>query len=198
MASSGDVIEAVPEAVEVEQQPAKACDSGSGLPAAATTTEGSPPMLQEDQHHDDDTVPDADRHEAVGPPEQAAAEVPAPEEEPAAEPQQEPPVAEEEEVEPEAAAAAAADDQEMSTRERLKRHRREMAGRVWVPEMWGQEKLLKDWVDCAVFDRPLVPTGLLTARRALIAECCTTRRPDRTSPASSAGSSPLRVPNGCS
>ena len=131
--------------------------------------------------------------------EQAAAEVPASEEEPA-EPQQETPVAEEEEeeVEVEPEAAAAAGDQEMSTRERLKRHRREMAGRVWVPEMWGQEKLLKDWVDCAVFDRPLVPTGLLTARRALIAECCT-RRPDRTSsPASSAGSSPLRVPNGCS
>ncbi|RLM73064.1 uncharacterized protein C2845_PM15G07560 [Panicum miliaceum] len=176
MASSGDV-EAVPEAVEVEQQPAQACDGG-GLPAAATTTEWSRPMLQEEQHDDDnDTAPDADHH--------AAAEVPASEE-------QEPP------VEPEAAAAPADDQEEMSTRERLKRHRREMAGRVWVPEMWGQEKLLKDWVDCAVFDRPLVPTGLLTARRALIAECCT-RRPDRTtSPASFAGSSPLRVPNGCS
>jgi len=155
------------------------------------------------REHDDggDTAPDdADHNEAVAPPEreQAAAEVPASEEEPA-EPQQETPVAEEEEVEVEleAAAAAAAGDQEMSMRERLKRHRREMAGRVWVPEMWGQEKLLKDWVDCAVFDRPLVPTGLLTARRALIAECCT-RRSDRTSPASSAGSSPLRVPNGCS
>ncbi|KAG8081887.1 hypothetical protein GUJ93_ZPchr0014g47091 [Zizania palustris] len=91
---------------------------------------------------------------------------------------------------------SAADDGQESTRERLKRHRREMAGRVWVPDMWGQEKLLKDWVDCAVFDRPLVPPDLLTARRALVAECCT-RRPDRTAPPAAA-SSPLRVQNGCS
>ncbi|KAF0891901.1 hypothetical protein E2562_011293 [Oryza meyeriana var. granulata] len=89
---------------------------------------------------------------------------------------------------------AAEDDGQESARERLKRHRREMAGRVWVPDMWGQEKLLKDWVDCAVFDRPLVPPDLLTARRALVAECCA-RRPDRTPPASS---SPLRVQNSCS
>uniref|UniRef100_A0A0E0KQA3 Protein BIC1 n=1 Tax=Oryza punctata TaxID=4537 RepID=A0A0E0KQA3_ORYPU len=91
--------------------------------------------------------------------------------------------------------AAEDDGQAESARERLKRHRREMAGRVWVPDMWGQEKLLKDWVDCAVFDRPLVPPDLLTARRALVAECCT-RRPDRTT--TPAGSSPLRVQNSCS
>ncbi|KAM3367320.1 hypothetical protein ACQJBY_016121 [Aegilops geniculata] len=81
-----------------------------------------------------------------------------------------------------------------TARERLKRHRREMAGRVWVPEMWGQEKLLKDWMDCSAFDRPLVPAGLLTARRALVAESCA-RRP---APAPPASSSPLRVQDGCS
>ncbi|CAN6228009.1 unnamed protein product [Urochloa humidicola] len=217
MASSGDVVGAALEAVEVQlQQPAEACDGGeSGLPEKTTTEESRPTMLQE-QRRDDDMATEADHHdEAVAPApasEQAASEASAsasaseesPEQQKAA-----PPVAKtEEEVEqpPEAAAAAAADDDQAaeSTRERLKRHRREMAGRVWVPEMWGQEKLLKDWVDCAVFDRPMVPAGLLTARRALIAECYgggTRRaRPDRTSsPASSpAGSSPLRVPNGCS
>jgi hypothetical protein len=83
-----------------------------------------------------------------------------------------------------------------SARERLKRHRREMAGRVWVPDMWGQEKLLKDWVDCAAFDRPLVPPDLLTARRALVAECCA-RRPDRTT-TPPARSSSLRVQKSCS
>ncbi|CAN6270294.1 unnamed protein product [Urochloa humidicola] len=197
MASSGDV-GAFLEAVVVEQQPAESCNGGeSGLTAATTTTEERrPTMLQEQRQDDNDTA------EHPAPPassEQAAAEVSAsasaseesPEQQKAA-----PPVATEEvEVEQ----RSEADDQAAeSTRERLKRHRREMAGRVWVPEMWGQEKLLKDWVDCAVFDRPMVPAGLLTARRALIAECCT-RRPDRrTSPASSAGSSPLRVPNGCS
>lgn len=183
MASSGDV-EVVLESVEVEQLPV-ACDGERSSPATATTEE-SQPMLQEQQqqwqHGDMATV--ADHHEAVAAPEQVPASASA-SEEPAAE-QKKPTVAKEE--------AGAAEEQE-STRERLKRHRREMAGRVWVPEKWGQEKLLKDWVDCAVFDRPLVPAGLLTARRALIAECS----PDRTSsPASSAGSSPLRVRNGCS
>jgi hypothetical protein len=76
---------------------------------------------------------------------------------------------------------------EESARERLKRHRTEVAGRVRIPDMWGQECLLKDWVDCAVFDRPLAATaGLLNARDALVAA----RRP--------AARRPLRVQNGCS
>ena len=87
---------------------------------------------------------------------------------------------------------------EESARERLKRHRTEMAGRVRIPEMWGQERLLKDWVDCAVFDRPLAATtGLLTARDALVAECATARRPGPAVSHVSTGR-PLRVHNGCS
>ncbi|XP_064986901.1 protein BIC1-like [Musa acuminata AAA Group] len=60
---------------------------------------------------------------------------------------------------------------EESGRERLRRHRTEMAGRVWIPEIWGQESLLKDWIDSSVFDRPLVPKGLVSAREALVEEC---------------------------
>ncbi|WVZ85539.1 hypothetical protein U9M48_032456 [Paspalum notatum var. saurae] len=190
MASSGNVEVVLEPAAVVEQPPVEgSCDDGeSGLAATAASTEESQPMMLQEQ---EDMAPEADDHrEAVAP----DAEASVPEEEP--DEQQEPaPVADSKEgvVEPE---VTAMDDQE-SSRERLKRHRREMAGRVWVPEMWGQETLLKDWVDCAVFDRPLVPPGLLTARRALIAESCA-RRPDRTSPASSAGSSQrLRVRNGC-
>ncbi|CAD6250806.1 unnamed protein product [Miscanthus lutarioriparius] len=94
--------------------------------------------------------------------------------------------------------AAAAAGAEESARERLKRHRTEMAGRVRIPEMWGQERLLKDWVDCAVFDRPLAATtGLLTARDALVAECATARRPGTAVSHGSTGR-PLRVHNGCS
>jgi hypothetical protein len=85
---------------------------------------------------------------------------------------------------------------EESARERLKRHRTEMAGRVRIPDMWGQERLLSDWVDCAVFDRPLAATrGLLTARDALVAECAAARR---TPHGHGATSRPLRVHNGCS
>lgn len=59
---------------------------------------------------------------------------------------------------------------EDSGRERLKRHRCEVAGRVWIPDMWGQEELLKDWIDCAAFDSSLVPTGIMSARAALVEE----------------------------
>ncbi|KAG2325828.1 hypothetical protein Bca4012_040459 [Brassica carinata] len=55
-------------------------------------------------------------------------------------------------------------------REKLKKHRREMAGRVWIPEIWGQEDLLKDWIDCSTFDTCLVPNGISSARAALVEE----------------------------
>ncbi|GLT89984.1 hypothetical protein SLE2022_079390 [Rubroshorea leprosula] len=55
-------------------------------------------------------------------------------------------------------------------RERLKRHRVEVAGRVWIPEIWGQEEFLKDWADCSAFDASLVPSGIKSARAALVRE----------------------------
>lgn len=58
--------------------------------------------------------------------------------------------------------------EEESERERLKRHRVEVAGRVWIPEIWGQEELLKDWIDCSAFDAPLVPSKITMARAALV------------------------------
>ncbi|CAK9323049.1 unnamed protein product [Citrullus colocynthis] len=61
-------------------------------------------------------------------------------------------------------------EEEEGGRERLKRHRREMAGRVWIPETWGQEELLKDWIDCSAFDACLFPTGIGSARAALVEE----------------------------
>ena len=61
--------------------------------------------------------------------------------------------------------------EEEGGRERLKRHRVAMAGRVWIPDTWGQEKLLKEWIDCAAIDRSLVPAGLMSAREALVEEC---------------------------
>ncbi|GAU16077.1 hypothetical protein TSUD_339480 [Trifolium subterraneum] len=60
--------------------------------------------------------------------------------------------------------------EEESERERLKRHRVEVAGRVWIPEIWGQEDLLKDWIDCTAFDAPLVPSKITMARAALVQE----------------------------
>ncbi|KAK8563414.1 hypothetical protein V6N13_007635 [Hibiscus sabdariffa] len=52
--------------------------------------------------------------------------------------------------------------------EKLKRHRIEVAGGVWIPEIWGQEELLKDWIDCCAFDDALVPCGIMSARAALV------------------------------
>ncbi|GLT48721.1 hypothetical protein SLA2020_223290 [Shorea laevis] len=57
-----------------------------------------------------------------------------------------------------------------SARERLKRHREEVAGRVPVPDKWGNEELLKDWMDHSSFDVLLAPKGLELARQALMAE----------------------------
>ncbi|XP_018855193.2 uncharacterized protein LOC109017364 [Juglans regia] len=74
---------------------------------------------------------------------------------------------------------------EDSGRERLKRHRVEVAGRVWIPDIWGQEELLKDWIDCSAFDTSLVPAGIMQARAALVDEG---RR---------ANSSGLRIENRC-
>lgn len=58
----------------------------------------------------------------------------------------------------------------MGPRERLKRHRREVAGQVWIPDMWGQEDFLKDWIDCSAFDASLVPQGIMLARASLMKE----------------------------
>ncbi|KAL5545846.1 hypothetical protein UlMin_005533 [Ulmus minor] len=60
--------------------------------------------------------------------------------------------------------------EEDNGRERLKKHRVEVAGSVWIPDIWGQEELLKDWIDCSAFDDSLVPNGIVSARRALVQE----------------------------
>ncbi|KAL9255891.1 BIC1-like protein [Drosera capensis] len=57
-----------------------------------------------------------------------------------------------------------------SGRERLKRHRGEVVGQVWIPDIWEQEDSLKDWIDCSGFDAALVPKGIMSARSALVEE----------------------------
>ncbi|CAI0544344.1 unnamed protein product [Linum tenue] len=53
-------------------------------------------------------------------------------------------------------------------RERMERHWEEVAGRVTVPEEWGHEGVLDEWVDCSTFDELLAPHGVVSARRALV------------------------------
>ncbi|KAK1420779.1 hypothetical protein QVD17_22634 [Tagetes erecta] len=59
---------------------------------------------------------------------------------------------------------------EESGRDKLKRHRMEMSGRVWIPDIWGQEDLLNKWIDCTVFDSCVEKTSIMSARDALIQE----------------------------
>ena len=66
--------------------------------------------------------------------------------------------------------------QEECGREKLKRHRVEMAGRVWIPDIWGQEDYLKDWIDCTVFDSSLGNNTIMSARKALVQEARSTVR----------------------
>lgn len=60
-----------------------------------------------------------------------------------------------------------------SSRERLKRHRVEVAGRVRIPDTWGQEELLKDWIECTKFD---VSCSKMYARDALVAQAAARKR----------------------
>ncbi|KAJ6759938.1 PROTEIN BIC1 [Salix purpurea] len=39
-----------------------------------------------------------------------------------------------------------------------------------IPDTWGQENLLKDWIDCSTFDELLAPDGISSARESLVAE----------------------------
>lgn len=55
-------------------------------------------------------------------------------------------------------------------RERLKKHRQEVAGHVVIPESWGHENFLKDWIDCSSFDKLLAPDGISSARQSLAAQ----------------------------
>ncbi|XP_015970509.1 protein BIC1 [Arachis duranensis] len=84
---------------------------------------------------------------------------------------------------------AAALEGEDSGREKLKRHRIEVAKRVWIPEIWEQEELLMDWIDCTAFDASLVPSTITTARAALVEQ---DRRRTTNATAASAG---LRIEN---
>ncbi|KAL1345589.1 hypothetical protein HN51_019324 [Arachis hypogaea] len=63
------------------------------------------------------------------------------------------------------------EEREETGRERLKRHREEVKGRVKIPEDWGQEKMMKEWIDYTTFDALFAPhTMIVTARDALIAD----------------------------
>ncbi|XP_030531717.1 protein BIC1-like [Rhodamnia argentea] len=77
------------------------------------------------------------------------------------------------------------EDKGMNGRERLKRHRVEAAGRAWIPDIWGHEELLKDWVDCSAFEASFVPAKIMLAKAALVGEG---RR---------ASSSGMRIENRC-
>ena len=58
---------------------------------------------------------------------------------------------------------------EETGRERLKRHREEVMGRVKIPENWGQEKLLNEWIDCTTFDGLFAPHRMIVAARDALA-----------------------------
>lgn len=55
-------------------------------------------------------------------------------------------------------------------RERLKRHREEVAEKVMIPDKWSQENFLMDWIDYSSFDKILAPNGIASAREALMAD----------------------------
>ncbi|CAJ1956148.1 unnamed protein product [Sphenostylis stenocarpa] len=63
---------------------------------------------------------------------------------------------------------------EKTGREKLKRLREEVTmEKVNIPEDWGQEQKLKDWMDYTMFDAFFAPHNLIvSARDALVANAC--------------------------
>ncbi|MED6169210.1 hypothetical protein PIB30_019321 [Stylosanthes scabra] len=95
-------------------------------------------------------------------------------------------VEEEDEDEEERDTASSMGISEETGRERLKRHREEVKGRVKIPEDWGQEKMMKEWIDYTTFDALFAPhTVIVAARDALIADgrkTTSSSAPPRSSP----------------
>ncbi|CAN8255090.1 unnamed protein product [Cochlearia groenlandica] len=58
----------------------------------------------------------------------------------------------------------------LSGRERLKRHREEVAGKVPIPENWGKEGLLMGWMDFSAFDAAFTSSQIVSARASLMAD----------------------------
>ncbi|KAJ4802220.1 hypothetical protein LUZ62_014786 [Rhynchospora pubera] len=55
----------------------------------------------------------------------------------------------------------------VGTRDKLRRLKLEMGGRVCIPDTWGQESRLQDWANCTAFTGAYMPAGLASARAAL-------------------------------
>lgn len=84
-------------------------------------------------------------------------------------------------------------------RERLKRHRVAVAGHVWIPDKWGKEEFLKDWIDGSAFEASLFPSGIVLARQALArdAKRSSPNNNAATTTAPDAAAGDLRILNGC-
>lgn len=68
--------------------------------------------------------------------------------------------------------------EEITGRERLKRLREEVTmEKVNIPENWGQEPKLKDWMDYTMFDAFFPHSLIVTARDALIANAREAKSP---------------------
>ncbi|KAF3340844.1 hypothetical protein FCM35_KLT09688 [Carex littledalei] len=55
-------------------------------------------------------------------------------------------------------------------RERLRRLRLEIGGKVCIPDTWDHESSLQDWSNCTAFTAAYMPPGLASARAALAEE----------------------------
>lgn len=53
---------------------------------------------------------------------------------------------------------------------RLQVYRSAMAGKVIIPDTWGWEQYLQDWVSYGEVEDALRPAGLISARNALVSE----------------------------
>ncbi|MCO5585678.1 hypothetical protein L7F22_054752 [Adiantum nelumboides] len=56
-------------------------------------------------------------------------------------------------------------------RQRLQLHCLQVSGKVTIPDKWGCEQQLQEWVSYGIVEDALRPAGLMSARTALVSEC---------------------------
>ncbi|MCO5549980.1 hypothetical protein L7F22_003457 [Adiantum nelumboides] len=56
-------------------------------------------------------------------------------------------------------------------RARLQHHWIQVGGKVMIPDTWGLERHLQEWVNFGLVEDAFRPSGLMSARSALVADC---------------------------
>ncbi|KAI5070803.1 hypothetical protein GOP47_0015146, partial [Adiantum capillus-veneris] len=72
---------------------------------------------------------------------------------------------------PQVSDAGACGHERLCGRARLQHHWVQVGGKVMIPDNWGLERHLQEWVSFGLLEDAYRPAGLMSARSALVADC---------------------------